>query len=119
MSRTPTSTDTDRVSLLADPTRRAICSILTDPDPPISERDLAGELAAHSLDKPANQITDGERQQQLIRLHHHQLPKLADHGLVVYDRSTRTVSITPEGSAALTAVTHPPQQSAVISTTSN
>lgn len=82
-------------------------------------RDLAVELATHCLDKPANQITAEQRHQQLVRLHHHQLPKLADHGLVVYDGSTRTVSITSEGSEALAALTEPSQQPFAVSTTLN
>lgn len=92
---------TERVALLTDQTRRRICSILSDPDPPVSERDLAVELAMRCLDKPATEITADERRHYLIQLHHHQLPKLADYGLITYDRSTRTVSITAAGCDAL------------------
>jgi hypothetical protein len=94
---------TERVALLTDQTRRRICSILTDPDPPVSERDLAVEVAMRSLDKPAAEITADERRRYLVQLHHHQLPKLADYGLITYDRSTRTVSITAMGCTTLEA----------------
>ncbi|ATW87657.1 hypothetical protein halTADL_0861 [Halohasta litchfieldiae] len=104
MSNSHPPTQTDASTLLTDTIRRRICSILTDPDPPVSERDLAGELAARCLDTPANEITPDQRQQQLIQLHHHQLPKLADYGLVTYDQSMRTVSITDAGREALAAV---------------
>lgn len=105
MSSPHTHTQTDRVSQLSDQTRRRICSILADPDPPVSERDLGVELATRCLGVPAAEITTAQRRQFLIQLHHHQLPKLADYGLVGYDRSTRIVSITPAGRAALAAVT--------------
>lgn len=105
MSIPPHHSTTDRVELLSDPTRRRICSILSSPDPPVSERDLAVELATRFLDRPAADITADQRRQQQIHLHHHQLPKLADHGLIVYDQSTRTVSITAEGYETLVAYT--------------
>lgn len=94
--------------MLSNQTRRRICSILTDPDPPVSERDLAVELAIRDLGKPAAEITADERSQYLIQLHHHHLPKLADNGLITYDRSTRTVSITKTGYEAVDA--HPESQ---------
>ena len=108
---TPTHhTNTDYVELLSDPTRRRICSILSSPDPPVSERDLAVELAIRFLDRPAADITAEQRRQQRIQLHHHQLPKLADYGLIVYDQPTQTVSITAEGYEALSAYTDTQQQ---------
>jgi len=110
MPTPPYHTNTDCIELLSDPTRRRICSILSSPDPPVSERDLAVELAIRFLDRPAADITPNQRRQQQIHLHHHQLPKLADHGLVVYDQSTRTVSITAEGYETLATYTDTQQQ---------
>ena len=83
---------------------------LSSPDPPVSERDLAVELAIRFLDRPAADITAEQRRQQRIQLHHHQLPKLADYGLIVYDQPTQTVSITAEGYEALSAYTDTQQQ---------
>lgn len=103
MSSLPTHTD--RLALLSDPTRRRICAILSSPDPPVSERDLAVELATRCLDRPAAEITDDQRRRHRIRLRHHQLPKLADYGLVVSDQSTGTVSLTAAGAEALAAHT--------------
>ena len=110
MSGSPPPTQTDRVTLLSDSTRRQICSILTDPDPPVSERDLAIELATRCHDASAADITPSQRRQQLIELHHHQLPKLADYGLICYNRPTRTVSITAAGCEAVETVTSRPQE---------
>jgi hypothetical protein len=93
--------------------------ILTDPDPPVSERDLAGELAARSLDKPVNEITPGQRHEKRIELHHHQLPKLADYGLITYNQSMQTVSITDEGRETLVAVIGHQQNHAAASTAVN
>ena len=99
------STNSDCRTLLSDPTRRRICAILSSPDPPVSERDLAVELAARCLGVPAAEITTAQRRRQRIQLRHHQLPKLADYGLIIYDQSTETVSITADGYEAL--VDHP------------
>lgn len=113
MSNIDIAPKTDRVRLLMDPTRRRICSILTDPDPPVSERDLAIELATRCLETPPSEITDTERRKYLIQLHHHQLPKLAAHGLIVYDRSTHTVAITATGCDTLETVASISQESPV------
>jgi len=100
----PTQTDV----LLADSTRRLICAILATPDPPRTVRDLAVELAARSLDVPPRAVTTDQRRRRQIQLHHHQLPKLADHGLINYSRSGRTATIIPAGVDALAAVTDSP-----------
>lgn len=42
-------------------------------------------------------MTDEQYQQAAIELHHHRLPKLADHGIIEYSRSSQLVSITPAG----------------------
>jgi len=94
--------------------------ILSSSDPPVSERDLAVELAARRLDIPAAEVTTDQRRRNRIQLRHHQLPKLADYGLIVFDRSTETVSITVDGYEAL--VDHPetnPKPPAAASLTSN
>jgi len=114
MSHTNTPSKTDRVCLLADPTRRRICSILTDPDPPVSERDLAVELATRCLDTSPSEITDTQRRKYLLRIYHHQLPKLADYGLITYDRSTSMVAITTSGRNALQTVRGTPQESPIV-----
>jgi len=94
----------DRVELLADPTRRQICAILSTPDPPRTERDLAVELAGRLREVPPRAVSREQRQRHQLRLAHHQLPKLADYGLVAYNPSRRTVSITPAGLDALAVV---------------
>lgn len=120
MSAPTHPTDRPHLELLSDPTRRRICSILSNPDPPVAERDLAIELATRFLDRPAVDITAEQRRQQQIQLRHHQLPKLADYGLVTYDRATRTVSITPAGERTLAAYAGWQQQSpATVSATSD
>ena len=115
----PSPTHTDRLALLSDPTRRRICTILCTPDPPVSERDLAVELATRCLDRPAAEITDAQRRQQRVRLRHHQLPKLADYGLLVYDQSTEMVSLTDAGAEALAAHTRARQAHPTAATASS
>jgi len=101
-------THTDRTQLLSDPTRRRICAILTTADPPRTTRDLAVELAARTADVPPRAVTAEQRRRTQIRLHHHQLPKLAEYGLINHNRSEQTAEITPVGREmlALLAETH-------------
>ena len=103
MSPTHPPSQSDRVGLLADSTRRRICAILTTADPPRTERDLAVELVARAADIPPREVSREQRRRRQLRLYHHQLPKLADYGLVSYSRSRRTVAITPAGRDALAA----------------
>lgn len=105
MSRNISAIQTDHAVLRTDPLRRRICAILATPDPPLSVRDLAVELAAQSCCIPPRPVTAFQRRRHQIQLHHHQLPKLADNGLVSYNHSRRTVRITPAGTETLTAGT--------------
>jgi len=109
----------DRLALLSDPTRRRICAILSSPDPPVSERDLAVELATRCLGTTAADITDRQRRRYRVQLRHHQLPKLADYGLLAYDQSTGTVSLTTVGAEALAAHTAARQANPTAATVSS
>jgi len=104
MSPPPSPSNPPRVALLDDPTRRLICAILSSADPPRTERDLAVELAARTDGIPPRAVSHEQRRRRQLQLYHHQLPKLAAHGLLSYNRSRRTVSITSAGRTALTAV---------------
>lgn len=69
-------------SLLADRQRRRILAFLSEKDDRTSEvSDLVDHLVRESLD----------RRRVTTTLHHVHLPKLADAGVVEYDRRTGTV----------------------------
>lgn len=110
MHRDSSPPEADCTALLTDQTRRQICAILMTPDPPLAVRDLAAELAARLLDVPPREVSAEQRRKRVIQLHHHQLPKLADHGLIEYSRSCHTIRLTTAGIETLTAATdsHPP-----------
>ena len=84
------STD-DAFRLLADRTRRILVSLLGGNDEQVHLDDLAERVAAWKEDKPVTEVTADERESTKIELHHKHLPKLADAGVLDYDRETKTL----------------------------
>lgn len=77
--------------LLADRTRRILFSLLGGNDEQVHLNDLAERIAAWKGDKPVAEVTADERESTKIELHHKHLPKLADAGVLDYDRETKTL----------------------------
>lgn len=89
--------DTDELfELLGDEHRRYVLAALDAAARPLHLADLATQLArAESGDADV-----AERRQQLsLHLYHADLPKLADAGLVAFDRDERTVALTDDGAS--------------------
>lgn len=86
MSQNPNTTDSLSVSkqceLLASNRRRAILRYLSArPGEPVDIDELADFLLAHG--------EEADRQNILLSLHHVHLPKLADAGVITYQRDQR------------------------------
>ena len=79
------------VEALAHQRRRYILLCLNEE--PLALADLAKEVAARETDISIDPSTDAV-EHVYISLYHHHVPKLADAGLVQYDRGTMMVELT-------------------------
>lgn len=92
-----TATDTLRhpsprvFDALAHSRRRALISILVARQRPISEHDLATQIAAREQEKPLADVTTKEQQEIQLSLAHRHLPKLEKLGLIEHDHDGGTV----------------------------
>jgi len=86
---------TAAAAVLARPYRYRVLSLLTEAEGQVSLSALAADLAHAEPD-----VTDTPRSLS-ISLHHVDLPKLAEVGLVTYDHEAHTVAATPAARALL------------------
>lgn len=77
------------VPALADDRRREILAAIAAESGPITREALARKVATRDAD---GEPSESRIESVLIRLHHCQLPKLAEAGLVEYDRGDGTVT---------------------------
>ncbi|MFC6864448.1 hypothetical protein ACFQGE_13400 [Halomicroarcula sp. GCM10025817] len=80
-------------TILSDTRHRRILSLVANEPGPMTERDLAIELAALEERTPPGRVTDDERERRRIDLYHCHLPKLESAGLVV--RSGAGIRLVP------------------------
>lgn len=71
-----------RSAILANPRQRRILSVLLDQPGPLTERDLAVQLAARETGKSPPDVTEEDRQQIRNDLHHRCIPKLEAAGWI-------------------------------------
>lgn len=71
-----------RSTILADPRQRQILSILLDQSHPLTDRDLAVQLAARETGTPPSDVTEKDHQPIRVDLHHRCLPKLEAAGWI-------------------------------------
>lgn len=81
------------LGLLADARYRAILTILREAEGSLHVTELADRLV--TSEAPLLDASEYERETErtLVSLHHHRLPRLADAGLLTYDRDERTVAV--------------------------
>ena len=90
------------IEALAHEQRQQVLSILLDHSDELLVSDLALMLAAREQDGiPLVNVSQEKQRKTQSLLQHQYLPKLADAGLVSYDRGDRTVSVTPSSSDLL------------------
>ncbi|WP_438267497.1 DUF7344 domain-containing protein [Haladaptatus halobius] len=82
------------LKLLADTQCRQILRyLIANADQPIPLEALVEHLSTHTLDTATSDTTQAtERDRILIRLHHLQLPKLADYGVIEYNTTLQLIS---------------------------
>ncbi|MEZ3117164.1 hypothetical protein RYH80_14710 [Halobaculum sp. MBLA0147] len=85
--QTDQTLDHDEVfTLLKNRRRRAVLSLLSDvPETTLS--DLADEIAADENDTTPDRLSSSQRKRVYISLYQNHLPKLADAGVIEYDRN--------------------------------
>ncbi|MEF8914616.1 DUF7344 domain-containing protein [Natronomonas sp.] len=92
------------VSAVADEHRRAVLRLLNHTDGNTMELDALSDRVAEHVANPDGSGADHRRRIR-IALHQIHLPKLADYGMVRYDRETKEArSVTDELSEELLAV---------------
>ena len=85
----------DIFKLLADSQRRQILTyLIQNADRPVPLEALLEELMRQTDISETDKST--ERERLLIQLHHHQLPKLADYGMIEYNESLQLISYTEQ-----------------------
>lgn len=84
--------------LLGNRRRRIVCAhVFTSAEDVHGLGELADQIAEWERDSEAVSASDDHRERVVVDLHHCQLPKLADAGLVEYDARSRTVRYRESG----------------------
>jgi hypothetical protein len=94
-SRTPRLSKDDTFHILQNERRRRVLQYLAGADGAVDMRDIAEQVAAWEHDTTVQQLTSDQRQRVYIALYQSHLPKLADFGLITYNRSRGVVERTP------------------------
>lgn len=74
------------LDLLVDQRRRYVLECLADHSQAVALADLAEDVAVRENGGPITEIPGGTGREIRTLLHHHHLPKLAEAGVVDYDR---------------------------------
>jgi hypothetical protein len=85
----------DTFHILQNERRRRVLRYLSETDGPVDMRDIAEQVAAWEHDTTVEQLTSDQRQRVYIALYQSHLPKLADFGVITYNRSRGVVERTP------------------------
>lgn len=94
-SRASSLSKDDTFHILQNERRRRVLQYLSDAEGPVDMRDIAEQVAAWEHDTTVQQLTSDQRQRVYIALYQSHLPKLADFGLITYNRSRGVVERTP------------------------
>lgn len=82
--------------LLADRRRRVVLDVLRDHDKPVALADVAKEVTHRAKQVPLDACSVEEIKRTRLKLHHHDVPQLADYGVVEYNVERRTVTLTEQ-----------------------
>lgn len=80
-----------QLQALAGSRRRSVLSLLRDHDDPIDEETVARHLIANDRGEALSAVSEDEVHELLVTLQHRDLPRLAEAGLIQYDRDQGTV----------------------------
>lgn len=85
--------------LLSHTYRRALLARLESADATLPLADAAEAVVRRSDTRSIDEISADETERVSLALHHSHIPKLADEGVVAYDRDRSTVELTARGEA--------------------
>ena len=85
----------DTFHILQNERRRRVLQYLSETEGPVDMRDIAEQVAAWEHETTVQQLTSDQRQRVYIALYQSHLPKLADFGIITYNRSRGVVERTP------------------------
>lgn len=83
--------------LLNQPMRRALLSCLYRRDEPLAVADVSKEIVWRTNDESRGEVTSDEAKDCYLSLHHRDIPKLAEYGVVTKDDGDNTVALTERG----------------------
>jgi hypothetical protein len=83
----------DLREILSDPHARCLIAYLREEPGPVSLSTAATHVAACVTDTDPNEVPDEVRNRVQTFLHRGQLPELARHGIVEFDRERDTVAL--------------------------
>lgn len=95
--------------LFANQRRRYLLRGLRHADRDVTLAELARKIAAWEIDRSVADVSNAAVERVHLSLYHNHVPRLADAGLVEYDREASAVSLA--GDAADAADTEPPSNS--------
>lgn len=86
----------DALTAFSHPYRSTVLSVLYEAERPLSSSTLAERVLARIADVEPTDAEDVDRRAVRISLHHTHLPKLADRGLLEWDRSADAAALTAD-----------------------
>lgn len=84
------------VELLSDRRRRAVLDVLQAHEKPLALADVAKEVTLRAKQVSLDTCSVEEIKCTQLKLHHQDIPLLADYGIVEYNKERRTVTLTEQ-----------------------
>lgn len=85
--------------LISQPMRRALLACLYQRDVPLAVADVSKEIVQRATDKRGEEVSEAEAEHCYLSLHHRDIPKLAEYGVVTMNHEENTVELTARGEA--------------------
>lgn len=111
------STD-DLCDVLSNARRRFVIDRLASHSKPLAVADVTRELTRWECETPSDQIPEEQVKSRYAALYHVHVPKMADVGILEYNRERNTIALADECAGITSVVGHPPLDNPACSTVS-
>ena len=98
----------DLFDVLSDPRRRFVIACLEAHSEPMAVADVAAELTSWECDTPKDRLSDGAVEPRYLALYHVHVPKMADVGMLEWNRDRNTITLADGRSAVPSDLSLPP-----------